>query len=474
MLGNDTGFNYIDLKTLFGINNLVNIHYEWICSGVSTDTRTLSDGDLFIALEGENSDGHDRVAEAFIGSAAAAIVNRSWYEANTQFAEDMPLVLVEDTLTALGDLANFHRRKFDIPIIAVGGSNGKTTTKDMTSHVLSGKFNVLKTYGNYNNRIGVPLMLLQLSYEMNAAVLEMGTNEPGEMQILSRIVEPTHGIITNIGREHLEKLIDLDGVELEETSLFAYLQKHGGTCLINMDDERLRKYCMVVSNRFTFGQAGETGSAGNDLKASVILNGSLNPRIDFEYKGRASSASMKTAGYSTGLNALAALAVGLAFGMTPEEIIPRLESFEFIKTRGYARMMIDSASGVTLINDCYNANPDSMESAINTLKIAGTPGRKFAALGDMLELGESSLAEHIAIVKKAQAVADELFLFGPTMKEALEKAGNPSVRHYANKQEMAAEVIGRLQEGDVLLVKGSRGMRMEEIVEAFYKKFNGE
>lgn len=473
MLNNDAGFNHIDLQALFGRANLVNISADWICSGVSTDTRTLSEGDIFVALKGDVTDGHDKVPSAFLNGATGAIVNREWYNENFQIVEEMPLVLVDDTLESLGLLARYHRRQFDIPIIAVGGSNGKTTTKDIIAHILESKYNILKTYGNYNNRIGVPLMLLQLNYEHQAAVIEIGTNEPGEIYLLSNIVEPTHGLITNIGREHLEKLIDLDGVEQEETYLFGFLNKHNRKSFINMDDERLRKYDSVIDNKFKYGTGAIASPDNTDLIVDMNLNENLNPVLKFNFGGIDNTAVMKTKGASTGLNAIAALAVTLEMGLKPEDIIPKIESFEFTRSRGYGRMLVDKYAGIILINDCYNANPDSMESALRTLENASVSGKKYAALGDMLELGDSSAEEHLKIVQKATEVSDFVFLYGKNNAEALEKVSNcGNVKHFTDKQAMSGEIFGMLKQGDILLVKGSRGMRMEDIVDSFYKRLS--
>ncbi len=472
MLNNDAGFNLIDLETLFGNDNLVNVSPDWICSGVSTDTRTLSEGDIFVALKGEVTDGHDKVPAAFLNGATGAIVNRAWYNDNFQLVEDMPLVLVEDTLESLAMLAWYHRRQFNMPVIAVGGSNGKTTTKDLIAHVLESKYNILKTYGNYNNRIGVPLMLLQLSYEHHAAVIEIGTNEPGEIYTLSKMVEPTHGLVTNIGREHLEKLIDLDGVEQEETFLFGFLNKHDRKSFINMDDVRLRKYDMVLENKFRFGTRGHAPEDNTDLIVDLQLNEQLTPVLKFRYEGLDYTAVMKTKGASTGLNAIAAIAVALELGMRPNEIIPKIESFEFTRSRGYGRMLVDSFAGILLINDCYNANPDSMESAIRTLGFANAGGRKYAALGDMLELGDASVQEHINIQQKAAEVAEKVFLYGKNNETALEQQDSKAnMYYYTDKQAMAEDIFSVLGPGDALLVKGSRGMRMEELIDAFYKRF---
>ncbi|HRT67697.1 MAG TPA: Mur ligase family protein, partial [Bacteroidota bacterium] len=228
MLKNKVKFSGIELTAIFGESSLQNIDLKIETTGVSIDTREIEQGNIFIALVGDNIDAHSKLQEAFDKGAALAIVNKDWYEKNINYMQNLPLILVKDTLKAFQRLAQFHRYKFNSDIIAVAGSNGKTTTKEMIAAVLSKKYRILKTYKNYNNQIGVPQMLLQLNDDIDIAVIEIGTNYPGEIMILSEMIAPTAGIITNIGREHLEGFIDLDGVELEETTLLGYLKKTEG------------------------------------------------------------------------------------------------------------------------------------------------------------------------------------------------------------------------------------------------------
>ncbi|HOQ49292.1 MAG TPA: Mur ligase family protein, partial [Candidatus Kapabacteria bacterium] len=276
MLKNKAKFTAAEIKAIFGEENVINVEQSEFV-GVSVDTRSLTEGEIFVPLIGEKIDAHELLPDAFSKGASLALVAKSWFGSNAEKVAGKPLVLVEDTLSALGELALFHRNRFNIPIIAVAGSNGKTTTKDMISAVLSKKFKVLKTYQNFNNRIGVPLMIFNLDDAIECAVIEIGTNEPGEIFILSEILAPTDGIITNIGQEHLEKLIDLDGVEIEETSLFGYLQRHGGTCFINCDDERLSKYRKISDKKFTYSTIDDEVN----LKVEIEINANINPVLKY-------------------------------------------------------------------------------------------------------------------------------------------------------------------------------------------------
>ncbi|MCK5741899.1 MAG: UDP-N-acetylmuramoyl-tripeptide--D-alanyl-D-alanine ligase, partial [Chlorobi bacterium] len=242
MIENKAKFSADDLQKIFGASLLVNIGDDSVFTGVSTDSRQIKKREIFVALSGENFDGHDKVIEAFEKGAGVALVSASKADKLLAAKPDLPLILCKNSLRGLGMLARYHRLRHNYPVVAVCGSNGKTSTKNFTAHLLEQKLRVLKTYKNFNNQIGVPLMLLQMNDDYDVVVLEIGTNEPGEISLLSNTAMPTQGVITNIGREHLEKLIDLDGVEKEETALFDFLNANDAVCLINADDSRLAKH----------------------------------------------------------------------------------------------------------------------------------------------------------------------------------------------------------------------------------------
>jgi UDP-N-acetylmuramoyl-tripeptide--D-alanyl-D-alanine ligase len=482
MLQNQAQFEFSDLLILFGEKSLYNISAGFKSIGVSSDSREVVQGNIFVALKGENFDGHDKIKEAFEKGAVAAVIAQDWFENNKTVFQNDQLIIVNNSLTALQTLANHHRRRFSYPIIAIGGSNGKTTTKDMTAHILSKRFNVLRTYENFNNQIGLPLMLLSLTNEFDSAVLEIGTNEPGEIAILSKILEPTHGLITNIGKEHLEKLINLDGVEMEETFLFGYLYSHAGTPLINFNDLRLQKYADLFEKKVTFGT-----TANAELVADINFDRELHPRINFKYSDLNFKVELKTAGNTTALNAIAATAVALHFGMSPLEITEALESFTQPAGKGYGRMLIEKINGqwsmvngkwsmgkdqlsivnyqLSIINDCYNANPSSMKEAFFTLKNIHSEGKRIAVLGDMRELGESSFDEHVSVIEDAAKAADIVLLIGSEMGKAHISLNLDTVFYFEDKELLFNHLKCILEPRDTVLVKGSRGMRMEEIIE---------
>lgn len=465
MLKNTAKFTKSELIAIFGEQSLINIGEGFKCIGVSTDSREINLENMFIALKGEIIDGHTKIPDAFGKGASVALIEKEWYESNYHIIKGKPVILVQNTLTALGKLGSFHRKRFEYPVIAVAGSNGKTTTKEMIAHILSQKYNVLRTYFNFNNQIGVPLMLLQMNEGFNMAVFEIGTNEPGEISILTNIVAPTHGIITNIGEEHLEKLIDLDGVELEETYLYGYLKKRNGMAFINLDDDKLSRYTSLLDRKVTFSVNGEA-----DISANIKLDEELHPIINF--KERELTIKFKTISYTTGLNSVAAFSVAQYFDLSNEQLKSGMESYSQDNSHDYGRMLLEKCQGITVINDCYNANPASMRAALETLNNYNTKGQKFAVLGDMLELGASSDFEHIRLLNSSQIAADFVFVTGSEMAKAFEKVDYHGIINlFKSKEELINNLIPGLHPGDAVLVKGSRGMKMETIILAIKERF---
>ncbi|MFH1050046.1 MAG: UDP-N-acetylmuramoyl-tripeptide--D-alanyl-D-alanine ligase [bacterium] len=468
MRDNKAVFTKEELAANLGDSAVQFISDNWSCKGVRSDSREIKADNLFVALNGETTDGHTYIQNAFKLGASAALVNQNWYkDVFLSLTKDeiikfnSKLIIVKDTLKALGKLANIHRRRFNIPIIAIAGSNGKTTTKDLTASVLSQKFKVLTTYRNFNNQIGLPFMLFQLDTSHEIAVLEIGTNEPGEIAILSNILEPTHGLITNIGKEHLEKLIDLDGVEMEETFLFGFLHKTGGICFVNLDDERLSKYRIILEDEVSFSSTDKDAM----IKAKISMNENLNPVLSFNAAQRQFEVQMKTTGFACGLNALAAASIGFHFGLTNDEIKSGLEAYIQEGGHGYARMIVENIGNFKILNDCYNANPDSMKMAFDSLKMISGTGRRLAVIGDMRELGEASFEEHKKILEKASEIADLIFIYGVEMNKAANAINNSSkILQFDTKEELIESLESKIEENDVILVKGSRGMAMEKII----------
>jgi len=457
-LRNTAIFNFEHLFEIFGEQPLNNFKTDFKSVGVSTDTRTIASGNIFVALKGEKYDAHNNLQEAIAKGASALIINHSFYQSSER-RFDIPLIIVNDTLDALGSLANYHRNRFKIDIICVGGSNGKTTTKEMIADILSKKYTTLRTYGNYNNRIGVPLMLFQLNESHQVAVLEIGTNEPGEISILSKMIEPNFGLVTNIGREHLEKLEDIDGVEMEETYLFGYLRKQAGTAFINMDDERLRRYYQVVEKRVVFGNED-----GLHVSFKTIFDSELRGILYVTADEKRFSVKLNSQGKAIAKNATAAIAVGLKFGIETEDIKAAIQNFKPSEDADYARGAIKRIDNMILINDSYNANPESMLLSLETLAEYPSTAIKVAVLGDMREMGDHTLQAHLEILQAAAKYADKVFLYGTEFKNALEnfQPKNENIIHF-EEQASIANTLKELGES-VVLLKGSRGLKMEEVI----------
>lgn len=443
-----------------------NLPEEKFINGISTDTRTIKPGEIFIALKGEKFDGHQFVEEATKKGSIFNIVDQNWFKSNSE--TELPVVVVPDTLEALGDIANLYRSFFEIPVIAVAGSNGKTTTKDFISHILSQKFFVLKTEGNFNNLIGVPHTIFRLNDKHQVAVVEIGTNQFGEIPRLCEILEPNYGVITNIGKEHLEAFIDLDGVEMEETSLFGYLLKHDGLSFINTDDERLRKYVKIIERKFTFGQ-----EEGNNLRYSLSFDPNLFPIVSFEYESIKFSARLSNPGFSIAYASIPAVSIAISLGLSIDEIKEGLQSFTIPENAEYGRMLIKKHGDLIIINDTYNANPSSMRLALETLGKLPNKGKKIAVLGDMLELGESSFMEHKKILDFATEICDMVFIYGEEMQKAFSSLStNKGSIFYGDKFEIVDELSIKVKGDEAILFKASRGMKCEEILIEFINKLN--
>lgn len=427
-------------------------------SNVSTDSRRVKKGDLFIALRGENFDGHSFVDAVAKQGAKAAIVDAKWYQ-KTKRRPKLEYLVVKDTLEAIGELARVYRRKFELPILAIGGSNGKTTTKELVAHVLGTSFNVLKTEANFNNQVGVPQMLFRLNSKHDIAILEIGTNHPGEVAWLTNVIEPTHVLITNIGREHLEFFKNLDGVAKEETSAFFICESLDGFGFINHDDPYLKPFSQLFSEwSVSYGTEGKV----NVIGTSKGYDSRGKHSIEISYgKKRFTVKTNLLATYAANLCA-SVTAVALHFNLSQTKIKQALERYQTHSKR----MQIETLSGgITVINDTYNANPESFIAALETLKAIPTKGRKFIVAGDMLELGRTSTREHAALGKAMKTYKLRGYLFtGKAMKHAHKALQSKYAFHFKTKNQIAHVLRQVLKKGDVVLVKGSRGMKMEEVI----------
>lgn len=427
-----------------------------IFTRISTDTRAVKPGDLFIPLVGETFDGHDFIEQAVKNGAIGVITSRP----NQKIPSHVSVILVDDTLTALQDLARFHRQRFSIPIVAITGSNGKTTTKDMTAAILSSRFKVLKTKANYNNEIGLPLTLLELTDEHEVAVVEMGMRGKGQISQLAHIALPTIAVITNVGETHIELLGSIEAIASAKAELLEVIPENGLT-ILNGDDDYVKAMAMHVTSRLSsFGlECGEI--RGDKIHADISS-------MNFECHSIQGvfSVHLPTVGRHNIYNALAAITVGLEVGLNFEEICAGLSQFN----ASPMRLHIEKIGDYTVINDAYNASPMSMLAAINTLGEIAI-NRKIAVLGDMLELGHIGVEAHRQIGEKlAQCHIDIVVTVGTLASHIAQSAKEHGLtmsiacHSHDEAQERLKKII---QPGDTILIKGSRGMKMENIITMF-------
>ena len=439
-----------------------------ICNGVSTDSRKVEDGNLFFALRGEKFDAHNFISEVIKNNVFACVVENKWYSKNIKFCENSnsTFVVVKDSTKTLGELAKIYREKFDIPIIAVAGSNGKTTTKEMISDVLKSKYKVLATEGNLNNHIGLPQMIFKLKPEHEIAVLEIGTNHPGELKYLCNILKPTDSIITNIGREHLEFFKNLDGVLKEEGEAFRNISNLG-IKFVNGEDSKILKFSNNFENKIYFGKNKNFDFYFKNLKMNST--GTYSYKFVQSKNNKSVNINLKISGLHNVSNSLAALTIGKTFGITMQKGAIAINNF----IAPSKRMEVFSKNKIIIINDSYNANPDSMMAAIETLKNFKNGKRKIAILGDMFELGEKSKTEHQNIGSFLNKTKIKyVFTLGELMKNCSKKLKSKNAMHFNSKAELNQFLKSFVTENDVLLFKGSRGMKMEEIISELFQKGN--
>ena len=425
-------------------------------SAVSTDSRGVKRGDLFVALKGERFDAHDFVAQAVRSGAVAVMVDH-------RLDFDVPQIVVDDTTHALGALAKHWRRRFDIPLVAVTGSNGKTTVKEMLAAILreaaqgnAPDAGVLATQGNLNNHIGVPLTLLELRETHRYAVIEMGMNHAGEIRYISGLAEPSVALINNAGVAHIENLGSREAIARAKAEIFEGLRP-GGTAVINADDKFASLWRAVTAhaNQIDFGlEATAAVSATYKLRAldsEIVLSTPL---------GHA-AAVVTAPGLHNVRNALAASAAATALNLTPVAIAAGLARFGGAKGRLQKKRALN---GATLIDDTYNANPDSMRAAIDVLAALGT--RKLFVIGDMGELGADAPAMHAQIGEYARAQGvTTLYALGELSAQTVQAFG-AGARHFDSIEELIAQIRSELSSDMTMLVKGSRFMRMERVVQA--------
>jgi len=424
--------------------------------GAVLDSRKVEEGFLFFATRGEKVDGHSFIPQVAEKKAALVICE----EAPTV---EIPYILVGDTFVALKEVAAFYREQLSIPIVGVTGSVGKTSTKEMIAAALGAKFNVLKTQGNFNNEVGLPLTILGIRPEHEVAVVEMGISDFGEMHRLSRIAKPDVCVITNIGQCHLENLIDRDGVLKAKTEIFDFMQEDGYVVL-NGDDDKLATVKEVKGKApYFFGLDRDDVSTEKTAVATHIQNhGLFGSDFKMTLFGQELPASVPLPGQHMVINALAAATVGKLLGMEEEDILKGIASVQATGGRSNIMKLADK----TVIDDCYNANPVSMKAAIDLLMMA--QGRKVVILGDMFELGTDELALHREVgMYAAMARLDGMTFIGNLSKEMYEGAMKLRAmpQYYPDKEAFFAAHKPKDFADATVLVKASHGMHFEEIVE---------
>lgn len=426
--------------------------------GISIDSRTIKRQEAFLAIKGDNFDGHDFIPQA-VRKGASCIIKEA--KNKNKVRGSLACIEVKDTLKALGDIAGCWRRRFDIPVIAVCGSNGKTTAKDMIAWVLSPKFKVLKNEGTKNNQIGLPLTLFKLDDSYDIAVLELGTNHPGETEYLARIARPNIGVITNIGPGHLEYFDNLSGVFKEKSALIRNLHRPA-IALLNSDDAFLKnEVTKKIKRPFVLGFGINNQS---DFFACGIRQ--QEQRLDF-CVNRRQEIRLETIGCHNVYNALIATGIARIFGLDYRQIAARLRSFVLAG----GRLKFIQSRGINFIDDTYNSNPNSLKQALNALAQFQTCGRRIFVMGDMLELGRYAGVLHAEAGKEIAKTCDILVAVGRLSKLAAASARDCGLGagniFTCNSSRQAAGILRRkISPGssDIVLVKGSRAMKMEEVI----------
>jgi UDP-N-acetylmuramoyl-tripeptide--D-alanyl-D-alanine ligase len=441
---------------------LVNYKDNIVIKGISTDSRKIKKGDLFIPIKGLNFDGHDFIGKAIDLGASASL---SQYDLNTS---DFTYIIVEDTQIALMRLAQYYRSKFSIPAVAVTGSSGKTTTKEMIASVLGESFNVLKNQGNLNNTIGLPITVFGLERHHDICVFEMGMNHSGEIESLAAIVKPDIAVITNVGTAHIEFLGSRENILKAKKEIFKFFT-HDNKAILNGDDDMLYT---ISSSRFQIIRYGINEK--NDLYVQNIKQrGDEGMEFSLLLNDNMENFFVPLIGIHNVYNALCAIAVGLAMNMEVERIKRGLAKF----VPGKMRMEIfDTEDGIRVINDSYNANPDSTSAAIEVLKDMPCKGRRILILGDMLELGDYSEAGHRKVGEKAaESKIDIIISIGEKAKDISKGALDKGMReeqiyHFMDNKTAISKLPSILLPGDTVLIKGSRIMKLEELADSLRER----
>jgi len=433
-------------------------HRKTLIDKISTDSRTLKHGELFVALRGENFDAHSFVESVAKAGAAGAIVDSNW---TGKIPENFALIRTEDTLQAYQKLAANYRKSLPLKVVAITGSNGKTSTKDFTAAVLGRRFRVTKTQGNFNNHVGLPRTMLEATSQDEVAVWEIGMNHPGEVAVLAKLAAPDAAIITNIGTAHIEFMGSREAIAAEKGAL-AQAVGPEGTVILNADDPFSKSIAPSTSAKVIL--AGTTEGTVRAIEITQSANGTDFTILEGAHRCRA---QLPVPGLHMVQNALLGVAAGRIFGLSLEECAAGLAAAPLTK----ARLQIKEIHGVQFIDDSYNANPDSMKAALRTLVELDADGKRVAVLGEMRELGSESEQGHREIGETAAALkVDHLITIGnvaATIAQAAEHAGLEKSVAVRSTSE-AADFLRKIAEpGDLVLIKGSRAARTEEVIEQF-------
>lgn len=441
------------MNNTLGIYNITNLYDLFLTStGICTDSRQVTPGCLFFALKGDNFDGNLFAKQAIEQGALCAVVD------SPELCDNQKCIYTENVLKSLQDLAKHHRKQFAIPIIGITGSNGKTTTKELISKVLSTKYNVLSTTGNLNNHIGVPLTLLEIDTNTEAAVIEMGASAAKEIELLANIAQPVAGLITNVGKAHLLGFGSLEEVKKAKEELYQYLEKSGGVVFYNSDDSDIT--AMAEARREMIALPYGT----QETKIEILTQTPQNPFLTIKSKNSEIIKTNLIGNYNTS-NILAALAVGEYFGINLSLSIKAIESY--IPSNNRSQLI--KGKNNTLIVDAYNANPTSMKAALDNFKEISASS-KGVIIGDMLELGADSIEEHKNILKLIEKMdLKHIFIVGKEF--ALAAKGYKYFQEKAVFKTTSLELKEHLSQnnliGTTLLIKGSRGIRLEKVLDLF-------
>lgn len=434
---------------------------DTVIDNISIDSRAVNPSSLFIAIKGERFDAHDFVSQVEQNGAAALVCHR---EVDTR----LPVIYVEDTKKALVDIAREYRKSIkNLTVVGLTGSVGKTTTKEMTYLVVSKKYNAIKTQGNLNNDIGLPRTLFTLDDSYDGAVIEMGMSAFGEISLLSKTCLPDIGIITNIGVSHIEHLGSRDGILKAKLEILDGMKK-GSTLILNIDNDKLQTVSTDEYKIFSFGIDNKNA----DVLAENISENGESTSFDVCFGGKRQPVTIPTVGIHNVYDALAAFLVGLEIGLEPTVIAEALSEYE----PSGMRQRIKKLNGITVIEDCYNASPDSQRAAINALmSIEGD--RKIAVLGDMLELGDYSKTAHSEIGQyAAEKNVDLLFTYGEESKFLAESAisGGVKTNAFTDKTELFEALRSEIRPSDAVLFKASRGMKLEDVIKMLYEEWENK